>query len=93
MALLAYGVGDNAVLATITGNRCFDDQQNKTQTWQLFSFRLYAGRTRDFAPGATEHVVIRQNDLHGNIHPEGLPDRSWARDRMVSAHLPWQANW
>jgi hypothetical protein len=22
----------------ISGNRCFDDQQNKTQTWQLFSF-------------------------------------------------------
>jgi hypothetical protein len=31
----------------ISGNRCFDDQQNKTQTWQLFSFRLYAGWTRD----------------------------------------------
>ena len=83
MALLAYRVGHNAILVTITGNailnsdhyradkkratkiglafmskcgatnvevsgnRCFDDQQNKTQTWQLFPFRLYAGWTRD----------------------------------------------
>jgi hypothetical protein len=35
---------------------------------------------------------INNNDLHGNIHPGGLLDQSGARDRIVSANLPAQAN-
>jgi len=36
--------------------------------------------------------VIRQNDLRGNVHPEGLLDESRARDRSVAENIPPQAN-
>ena len=45
-----------------------------------------------FTSRATEYIVIRENDLHGNVHPEGLLDQSGARDRTVSAPLPSPAN-
>jgi hypothetical protein len=85
---IAYG----ATNVEISGNRCFDDQPNKTQTWGII---LSAPPTRPdprFSPRATEHVVVKNNDLRGNIHPEGLLNQSGPRDRVVSGNLPPEAN-
>jgi hypothetical protein len=76
----------------ISGNRCFDDQPNKTQTWGIILVPPPLRADPRFAPKATEHVVIRENDLRGNIQSEGLLDQSGARDRMISANFPSQAN-
>jgi len=76
----------------IFGNRCFDDQANKTQTWGLILAPPPRRIDPRFAPKATEHVLARDNDLRGNLHREGLLDQSGARDRIVSANLPAQAN-
>jgi hypothetical protein len=71
----------------ISGNRCFDDQANKTQTWGLILAPPPRRIDPRFAPKATEHVVVRDNDLRGNLHREGLLDESGARDRNVSGNL------
>jgi hypothetical protein len=76
----------------ISGNRCFDDQPNKTQTYGIILTPPPRRADPRFAAKATEHVVIRENDLRGNIHPEGLLDESRARDKSISANLPSQAN-
>jgi hypothetical protein len=38
-------------------------------------------------PKSTEHIVIRENDLRGNINSQGLLDQSGARDKLISANL------
>jgi hypothetical protein len=76
----------------IAGNRCFDDQANKTQTYGIILTPPPVRADPRFAPKAIEHVVIRRNDLRGNLHPEGLLNQSNARDRMISANLPAHAN-
>ena len=76
----------------ITGNRCFDDQPNKTQTYGIILAPPPVRADPRFAPRAIEHVVVRSNDLRGNLHPEGLLNQSNARDRMISANLPAHAN-
>jgi hypothetical protein len=76
----------------ISGNHCFDDQPNKTQTWGIILTGLPARPDPRFPVRATEHVVIRDNDLRENVHREGLLDQSGVRDRKISANLPSQAN-
>src|SRR5205809_472999 len=88
----AIYVGYGATNVEISGNRCFDDQANKTQTWGLILAPPPRRIDPRFAPKATEHVVVRDNDLRGNLHREGLLDESDARDRNVSGNLLSQAN-
>jgi hypothetical protein len=83
-----YGAGN----VEISGNRCFDDQPGKTQTWGIILTSPPMRPDPRFAARATDHVVIKENDLRGNIHPEGLLDESGARDRIVGGNLPPQAN-
>jgi hypothetical protein len=45
-----------------------------------------------FAPGATEHVVIGEDDLHGNVPSGRFAGSNRTRDRKVSAHFRSQAN-
>ena len=85
-------VGYGAKNVLISGNRCFDDQPSKTQTWGIIMAGPPARPDPRYAPRAAEHVVIRQNDLRGNVHPEGLLDESRARDRSVAENIPPQAN-
>jgi hypothetical protein len=80
-------VGYGAANVLIAGNRCFDDQPNKTQTWGLILVPPPRRADPRFAPRATEHVVIKENDLRASLHSEGLLDQSGASDRMVSANL------
>jgi hypothetical protein len=77
---------------TITGNRCFDDQPTKTQTWGIIFAPPPTRPDPRFSPRATEHIVVRDNDLRGNIESGGLLDESMARDRLISGNLPPQAN-
>jgi hypothetical protein len=88
----AIYVGYGASNVIISGNRCFDDQPTKTQTYGVILAPPPARADPRFAAKTTEHVVIRDNDLRGNVHGEGLLDQSRARDRSVSANLPLQAN-
>ncbi|PYI49148.1 MAG: hypothetical protein DMF11_01795 [Verrucomicrobia bacterium] len=76
----------------ISDNRCFDDQPNKTQTWGIILASPLVRSDASFAARHTEHVTIKQNDLRGNIHPEGLLDESGARDRITAGNLPARAN-
>lgn len=76
----------------ISGNRCFDDQPDKTQIWGVILQGAPGRADPRFAPTAIQHVLVRHNDLRGNIHPEGLLDESGARDRIVAGNLPPQAN-
>jgi hypothetical protein len=85
-------VGYGATNVVIAGNRCFDDQPNKSQTYGVILAPPPRRVDPRFAPTATEHVTIKENDLRGNVRAEGLLDQSGARDRMVSANLPSQAN-
>jgi len=71
----------------ISGNRCFDDQPVKSQTWGIILAPPPTRSDPRFEPKAIDHVVIRDNDLRGNIHPEGLLDESGARDRNISGNL------
>jgi hypothetical protein len=85
-------VGYGATNVVIAGNRCFDDQPNKSQTYGVILVPPPRRADPRFAPRATEHIVIKENDLRANLHSEGLLDQSGARDRMLSANLPSQAN-
>jgi hypothetical protein len=76
----------------ISGNRCFDDQPNKTQTWGIILVPPPTRPDPRFSPRSMEHIVVRDNDLRGNLHAEGLLDESMARDRTISGNLPAQAN-
>ncbi|HTE88624.1 MAG TPA: right-handed parallel beta-helix repeat-containing protein, partial [Terriglobales bacterium] len=64
---ITYGASN----VEISGNRCFDDQPNKTQTWGIILSAPPARPDPRFSPRATERVIIKGNDLRGNIHPEG----------------------
>lgn len=85
---VGYGAGN----VVISDNRCFDNQPNKTQTWGVILAPPPTRADPRFAPKATEHVVVKQNDLRGNIHPEGLLDESGARDKLISSNVPPRAN-
>lgn len=76
----------------ISGNRCFDDQPNKTQTWGIILAPPPAKPDPRFLPRAMDHIVIKGNDLRGNLHAEGLLDHSAARSREISGNLPAEAN-
>jgi hypothetical protein len=85
-------VGYGAANVVISDNRCFDNQPNKTQTWGVILAPPPTRADPRFASKATEHVVVKQNDLRGNIHPEGLLDESGARDKLISTNVPPRAN-
>jgi hypothetical protein len=76
----------------ISNNRCFDDQPNKTQTYGVILAPPPVRPDPRFVSKATEHIVVRSNDLRGNLHPDGLLNQSNARDKMISANLPAHAN-
>jgi hypothetical protein len=76
----------------ISGNQCFDDQQNKTQTWGIIFVPPPTRPDPRFSPRAAEHIVVKDNDLRGNIHPEGLLEQSRAQNRLISGNFPSQAN-
>lgn len=80
-------VGYGATNVVISGNRCFDDQPNKTQTYGVILVPPPHRPDPRFIPKSTEHVVIRQNDFRGNINSQGLLDESGARDKLISANL------
>ena len=80
---ITYG----ATNVEISGNRCFDDQPNKTQTYGVILASPPVRPDPRFAPAAAEHIVVRSNDLRGNLHPEGLLNESGARDELISANL------
>jgi Right handed beta helix region len=83
-------VGYGATNVIIARNRCFDDQPNKSQTYGVIFAPPPRRADPRFAPRATEHVVVKENDLRGNVHGEGLLDQSGARDRIISANLKSQ---
>lgn len=85
---ILYGAGN----VEISGNRCFDDQPNKTQTWGIILAPPPTQPDPRFVPRSSEHIVVKDNDLRGNLHAEGLLDESMAHDRTVSGNLPEQAN-
>jgi hypothetical protein len=85
---VAYGAAN----LEISSNRCFDDQQSKTQTSGIILVPPPTRPDPRFPPRATEHVVVKDNDLRGNAQTKGLLDESMARDRTVSGNLPAQAN-
>jgi hypothetical protein len=66
----------------ISGNRIFDDQVVKTQTWGV----------QLLPSSATRHYVIENNDLRGNINSRGLQDSARAPDRVVAGNTPEEAN-
>jgi hypothetical protein len=88
----AIGIGYGAANIEISGNRCFDDQPNKTQTWGIILYGPPARLDSRFSPNAMEHVVVSNNDLRGNIHPDGLLDESRARAKLISGNLPPRAS-
>jgi hypothetical protein len=88
----AIYVGYGATNVLISGNRCFDDQTNRTQTWGVILAPPPLRTDQRFAPKALEHIVVKQNDLRGNIHSEGLLDESGARDKIISSNLAARAN-
>lgn len=88
----AIYVGYGASNVVISGNRCFDDQPNKTQTYGVILAPPPLRADPRFAAKATEHVQIKENDLRGNVHQEGLLDESRAQDRIVAGNLPIKAN-
>jgi hypothetical protein len=85
-------IGYGATSVVIAGNRCFDDQPSKTRTWGVILVPPPRRADPRFASRATEHIVIKENDLRANLHSEGLLDQSGARDRLLSANLPSHAN-
>ena len=88
----AIYVGYGAANVLISGNRCFDDQPNRTQTWGVILAPPPLRADLRFASKASEHLVVKQNDLRGNIHPEGLLDESGAQNRLISNNVPPRAN-
>jgi hypothetical protein len=84
-----YGVEN----VEISGNRCFDDQPSKTQTWGVLLVPPPIRPDPRFSERGTQHVVVRENDLRGNIHSEGLLDQSQAQQRTISGNFPSQANY
>jgi len=85
-------VGYGATNLVIAGNRCFDDQPSKSQTYGVILAPPPRRADPRFAPRTTEHITVKENDFRGNVRAEGLLDQSGARDRSVSANLPSQAN-
>lgn len=85
-------VGYGAANVLISDNRCFDDQPNRTQTWGIILAPPPLRADPRFAPKASEHIVVKQNDLRGNIHSEGVLDESGARDKIIARNLPATAN-
>jgi hypothetical protein len=81
---IMYGVKN----IEISGNRCFDDQPNKTQTWGVILQGLPGRADPRFASTAIQHVVVTNNDLRGNIYPRGLLDESGTRDKSISRNSP-----
>jgi hypothetical protein len=80
-------VGYGATNVVISGNRCFDDQPSKTQTYGVILVPPPRRPDPRFIARSTEHVVIRHNDFRGNINAQGLLDKSGARDKLISANL------
>ena len=85
-------VGYGATNVVIAGNRCFDDQPNKSQTYGVILTPAPRRIDPRFAARATEHVIIKENDFRGNVHAEGLLDQSGAKDRVISANRASQTN-
>ena len=71
----------------ISGNQCFDDQLTKTQTWGIILVGVSVHPDPRFPVKATERVRIRENDLRGNLHSEGLLDESGAHDKLISPNF------
>ena len=80
-------IGYGATKVVISGNRCFDDQPNKTQTYGVILVPPPRRPDPRFMSKSTEHIVIRENDFRGNINSQGLLDQSGARDKLISANL------
>jgi len=85
---IGYGASNIEIFA----NRCFDDQPNKTQTWGIVLVRPPTQLSPKFSPKSLENIVIKDNDLRGNAHAEGLLDQSTARHKIISGNLPPAAN-
>ena len=81
---VAYGARN----IEISGNRCFDDQPSKTQTWGVILQGPPGRADPRFAPTAIQHVLVTNNDLRGNIYPKGLLDESGTRDKIISRNSP-----
>jgi hypothetical protein len=88
----AIYVGYGATNVEISGNRCFDDQPAKTQTYGVILVPPPSRPDPRFPPKQMEHIVVKDNDLRGNLHPEGLLDESGARDRLISANVADRRN-
>ena len=85
-------IGYGASNIEIFGNRCFDDQPSKTQTWGIVLAGPPARLNPKFSPKFVENILVKDNDLRGNLHPEGLLDYSAARHKMISGNVPAGAN-
>ena len=85
-------IGYGAKNLLISANRCFDDQPYKTQTWGVILAAPPARADPRFEARVAKHVTIEENDLRGNLHPEGLLDESRAQGRTVARNLPARAN-
>ena len=83
-----YVASSPEVAIEISGNQCFDDQLTKTQTWGIILVGVSVHPDPRFPVKATEHVRIRENDLRGNLHSEGLPDESGAMTSSSHPTLP-----
>ncbi len=64
----------------LIGNRVFDDQPVKTQTWGI---RIMGG---------CDQFEVRNNDVRGNVYGKGVLNESHARARTIDGNLPSEAN-
>ncbi|MGI8955442.1 MAG: right-handed parallel beta-helix repeat-containing protein [Chthoniobacterales bacterium] len=85
-------VMSGAARVEISGDRCFDDQASKTQTWGVLLVSPPSKPDPRFSSKATEHVIVKDNDLRGNVFSNGLLDQSMAVDKIISANVPAGAN-
>jgi hypothetical protein len=85
-------IGYGASNIEIFGNRCFDDQPSKTQTWGIVLAGPPARLNPKFSPKFVENIVVKDNDLRENLRPEGLLDHSAARHKTISGNAPAAAN-
>jgi Right handed beta helix region len=85
-------IGYGASNIEIFGNRCFDDQPSKTQTWGIVLTGPPARLNPKFSPKFVENIVVKDNDLRENLRPEGLLDHSAARHKTISGNAPAAAN-
>ncbi|MDP7310488.1 MAG: right-handed parallel beta-helix repeat-containing protein, partial [Dehalococcoidales bacterium] len=61
----------------ITGNKIFDDQDTKTQSWGI-----------QIMSGDSDNYIISSNDVRGNVNAAGLSDSGTGTTKQIFGNLP-----